>query len=312
MSSDPSPGLAPASTGPAPAGATRHAVRASLPVVVLVLAWGTTFAAVKVGLDGAPPFLFAGMRSVLGGAAIAVLALVRTGPPVLRGRLGDYATVTLLNVIGFFSLQTLAILTLPSGLAAVLIYLQPVLTGVLAAPLLGERLHASKLVGLLLGFAGIVVVSAGALQGHVSLGGVGWAVSAALVWSLGTIAFKRTQDRPEPVDPMWAVALSFLVGGLLLTVLGAAVEPGHVTWSGGFLVALAYSGLIGTALSWGLWFGLVSAGEASRASSYIFFVPVVSLAVGAVLLGERVGLSLLLGGALVIAGVWLANRKPAG
>ena len=300
-------------TRDAPAASPRRSLLLALPVVVLVLAWGSTFAAVKVGLDDAPPFLFAGLRSVIGGAAMAVLAAARSGLPRIRGRLADYGVITVLNVVGFFTLQTLAILALPSGLAAVLIYLQPVLTGVLAAPLLGERLGVTKLAGLLLGFAGIVVVSAGALEGHVSLGGVGWAVSGALVWSLGTIAFKRTQDRPEPVDPWWAVALSFLVGGLALCVLGLLVEGADVTWSGRFVVALAYSSLVGTALAWALWFGLVSSGEASRASSYIFFVPVVSLVVGAVLLHEEVHASLLAGGALVIAGVYLANRpKPPG
>ena len=282
----------------------------ALTVVALVLAWGSTFAAVKVGLAHAPPFLFAGIRSVLGGAAIGVLAWQRGGRPRLRARLGDYAVITVLNVVGFFTLQTLAILALPSGLASVLIYLQPVITGVLAAPLLGEPLGVRKLGGLLLGFAGIVLVSAGALQGHVPLGGVGWAVAGALVWSLGTIAFKRTQDRPDPVDPLWAVALSFLVGGVALSLLGVAVEPATITWTGGFVVALAYSSFVGTALAWALWFGLVASGEASRASSYIFFVPVVSLLVGAVLLHERVGPTLLAGGALVVAGVYLANRPP--
>ena len=279
-------------------------------VVVLVLAWGTTFAAVKVGLHGAPPLLFGGIRSVAGGLAMAALAYARSGRPRLRGRLGDYGVLTLLNVVGFFTLQTLAILELPSGLASVLIYLQPVLTGVLAAPLLGEPLGALKLLGLLLGFAGIVVVSAGALDGHVSGLGVGYAVVGALVWSLGTIAFKRRRDRDDPVDTWWSVALPFLVGGLVMTVVGGAVEGTAISWSGRFDLALGYSALVGTALSWALWFGLVASGEASRASSYIFFVPVVSLVVGALLLHERVGLTLLAGGALVILGVYLANRPP--
>jgi drug/metabolite transporter (DMT)-like permease len=276
-------------------------------LVVLVLAWGTTFAAVKVGLHDAPPLLFAGIRSVAGGVAMAALAYARSGPPRLKGRLGDYGVLTLLNVVGFFTLQTLAILELPSGLASVLIYLQPVLTGVLAAPLLGEPLGALKLLGLLLGFGGIVVVSAGALDGHVSGPGVGYAVAGALVWSLGTIAFKRRQER---VDAWWAVALPFLAGGLVMTVAGGAVEGTAITWSGRFDLALGYAALVGTALSWALWFGLVASGEASRASSYIFFVPVVSLVVGALLLHERVGLTLLAGGALVILGVYLANRPP--
>jgi drug/metabolite transporter (DMT)-like permease len=277
-------------------------------IVLLVLAWGSTFAAVKVGLDSAPPLLFAGLRSMLGGALMVVLAFVRSGTPRLRECWPAYALLTLLNVVLFFSLQTLAILELPSGLAAVLIYLQPVLTGVLAAPLLGESLTWLKVGGLLVGFAGIVVVSAGAIEGHVSGLGVGYAVAGALAWALGTIAFKRYADQ---VDVWWAVALPFLVGGVVMTLGGAAVEGTAVAWSGEFVVAFVYSAGVGTALSWSLWFGLVGSGEAGRVASYIFFVPLVSLVIGAVYLHETLGPSLLAGAALVIVGVFLVNRPPA-
>jgi drug/metabolite transporter (DMT)-like permease len=277
-------------------------------IVLLVLAWGSTFAAVKVGLDSAPPILFGGLRSVLGGAVMVVLALARSGRPALRDTWPAYAVLTLLNVVLFFSLQTLAILELPSGLASVLIYLQPVLVGVLAAPLLGESLSRFKVAGLLLGFAGIAVVSAGAFAGHVSALGVGYAVVGALVWALGTIAFKRYADE---VDAWWAVAIPFLVGGLLLTAGGAAIEGVDIDWSGEFVAAFVYAAVIGTALSWSLWFGLVGSGEAGRAASYIFFVPLISLVIGAVFLHESLGLSLLVGAALVIVGVYLVNRRPA-
>ncbi len=276
-------------------------------VVLLVLAWGSTFAAVKVGLDSAPPILFGGMRSVLGGAVMVLLAFGRSGRPALRETWPAYAVLTLLNVVLFFSLQTLAILALPSGLAAVLIYLQPVLVGVLAAPLLGESLSRFKILGLLLGFAGIVVVSIGAFRGHVSVLGVGYAVAGALIWALGTIAFKACAER---VDAWWAVAIPFLVGGAVLSAGGAAVEGTAVDWSSQFVVAFVYASLIGTALSWSLWFGLVGSGEAGRAAAYIFFVPLVSLLIGAVFLHETLGPSLLVGAALVIVGVYLVNRRP--
>jgi drug/metabolite transporter (DMT)-like permease len=275
-------------------------------IVLLVVAWGSTFAAVKVGLDSAPPILFGGMRSVLGGAVMLVAALARSGRPALRETWPAYVVLTLLNVVGFFSLQTLAILELPSGLAAVLIYLQPVLVGVLAAPLLGESLSRFKVGGLLLGFAGIVVVSAGAFRGHVSVAGVVYAVTGALVWALGTIAFKRYAGR---VDAWWGVAIPFLVGGLLMTGGGAAVEGTHVAWTGEFVVAFVYASLVGTALSWSLWFSLVGSGEAGRAASYIFFVPIISLVIGAVFLDETLGATLLVGAGLVIVGVYLVNRR---
>ena len=70
------------------------------------------------------------------------------------------------------------------------------------------------------------------------------------------------------------------------------------------------TGFVGTALAWSLWFGLVAAGEAGRAASYIFFVPLVGVVVGAVLLDESLTLSLLVGAALVVLGVYLVNRRP--
>ncbi|MGZ4467747.1 MAG: DMT family transporter [Nocardioidaceae bacterium] len=276
-------------------------------IVLLVLAWGSTFGAVKIGLESAPPLLFAGIRGLVGGVALAVLARVRSGPPALRGTWHLLGAIMLLNVVLFFGLQHLALSELPSGLAAVLIYLQPVLTGLLAALLLGESLTRSKVAGLLLGFSGIVVVSAGAFGGNASVLGVGYAVAGAVVWSAGTIAFKQVQDR---VDVWWAVAVSFLAGSAVLTAAGLLVEGTHVRWSGEFVLALGYAGLVGTALAWALWFGLVASGEASRASSYIFFVPLVSLLLGAVFLGESLGVSLLAGAALVVLGVYLVNRRP--
>ena len=262
----------------------------------------------KIGLESAPPVLFAGLRSVLGGALMAVLAWRRSGWPRLSGQGREYTLLTVLNVLLFFGLQTAAIGLLPSGLAAVLVYLQPVLVGVLAWWLLGEPMTGARIVGLVLGFAGIVVVSGGAFAGQVSTPGVGLAVASALAWALGTIVFKATDGR---VDPWWAVALPFLAGGVLLTLVGLVVEGPEISWSPRFVAALVFAGFVGTALAWSLWFGLVAAGEAGRAASYIFFVPLVGVVVGAVLLDETLTLSLLLGAALVVLGVYLVNRRPS-
>jgi drug/metabolite transporter (DMT)-like permease len=288
--------------------ATRSAARERAAIVLLIVAWGTTFAAVKIGLESAPPVLFAGLRALIGGAVMAVLAWHRTGMPRLAGQGREYTLLTALNVLLFFGLQTAAIGLLPSGLAAVLIYLQPVLVGLLAWWLLDEPMTAAKIVGLVLGFAGIVVVGGGAFAGHVSAVGVGLAVAGALAWALGTVVFKATDGR---VDPWWAVALPFLAGGALLSIVGLVIEGPDITWSREFVAALAFAGLVGTALAWALWFGLVAAGEAGRAASYIFFVPLVGVVVGALMLDETLTASLLVGAALVVLGVYLVNRRPA-
>ena len=151
-------------------------------------------------------------------------------------------------------------------------------------------------------------MSSAGFSGEISAAGVAFAVVSALSWALGTVYFKKVQER---VSMLWAVALPFLSGGILLSILGLATErPADISWSGSYIASLLYSGLVGMGLAWVLWLRFVRAGEASRVAAYMFFVPLVSVVTGAVFLDERLGLSLLVGAALVVSGIHLANRTP--
>jgi O-acetylserine/cysteine efflux transporter len=279
-----------------------------LAFVLLVLFWASTFSVVKVGLDYSPPVLFAGVRALIGGLSILVAALLWGGRPDLRRDWGVYAMLSILNVVLFLGLQTFAIMLLPSGTAAVLIYLQPILTGLLAWLMLGESLSSAKLAGLFLGFSGIVAVSVGGFSGEISVAGVVFAVVSALMWALGTVYFKRVQDR---VSMLWAIALMFLFGGIVLFALGLVIEsPAEISISGSLVASVLYSGCVGTGLAWVLWLGLVRAGEASTVAAYVFFVPLASVAIGAIVLDERLSTSLLIGAVLVVSGIYLVNHTP--
>ena len=284
-----------------------------LAFAVLVLAWSSSFSVVKVGLDYAPPVLFAGGRTLLSGVIMSAVALVWGGSPNLRRDWRVFAFLGMFNVVLFIGAQTFAVLYLPSGTAAVLIYLQPILVGVLAWTVLGEPLTATKVVGLLLGFAGIVAVSSGGLldaAGEVTLVGVVSGVASALSWAIGTVGFKRYEAR---ISTLWAIALPFLAGGAALTVLGLFLEPlSGVSWSGPLVSSVLYSAFVGTGLAWMLFFGLVRAGEASRVASFIFVVPLAAVFIGAVVLDEALGPSLLAGAALIVSGIYLVNRTPRG
>jgi drug/metabolite transporter (DMT)-like permease len=279
---------------------------------LLVLFWGSAFAVVKVGLDFSPPVLFAGLRSLLGGLAMVAVAYLWGGSPNLRRDWPVFLLLAAFNVVLFIGLQTYAILHLPSGSAAVLVYLQPILVGLLAWLILGERLSVAKIVGLLLGFSGIVAVSAGSVSGAasaISPLGVAFGAASALSWALGTVLFKKYEAR---VSTLWAVAVPFVVGGVVLTALGLLVEPwGGVSWSAALVASMLYSSLVGISAAWVIWFALVRAGEASRVAAYIFAVPLTAVLVGVVFLDEPLGFALLVGAALVVSGIYLVNRTPS-
>ncbi len=284
-----------------------------LAFAVLVLAWSSSFSVVKVGLDYAPPVLFAGLRTLLSGIIMTAVALAWGGNPNLRRDWRVFAYLGIFNVVLFIGAQTFAVLYLPSGTAAVLIYLQPILVGVLAWTVLGEPLTATKVFGLLLGFAGIVAVSSAGLldaAGEVTLVGVVSGVASALFWALGTVGFKKYEAR---ISTLWAVALPFLLGGAVLTTLGLSLERlSDISWTGPLVSSVLYSAFVGTGLAWLLFFGLVRAGEASRVASFIFVVPLAAVVIGAVLLDETLGLPLLAGAALIVSGIYLVNRTPRG
>jgi O-acetylserine/cysteine efflux transporter len=278
---------------------------------LLVVFWGSAFAVVKVGLGYSPPVLFAGLRILIGGLAMVVAALLWGGSPNVGRDWPVFLLLALYNAVLFIGLQTYAILHLPSGSAAVLVYLQPILVGVLAWLILGEPLSTAKIVGLLLGFSGIVAVSMESISGGtnaVSPEGVIFGAGSALFWALGTVYFKKYEER---ISTLWAVAMTFLVGGVVLTALGLVVEGWReVSWTGEFVASLLYSGLVGISLAWVIWFALVRAGEASRVAAYIFAVPLTAVLIGVVFLDEPLGYALLVGAALVVSGIYLVNREP--
>lgn len=280
-----------------------------LAFALLVVFWGSAFSVVKVGLEHSPPLLFAGLRTMLGGLAMLAVASIWGGDPHLKRDWPVFLLLSAFNVVFFIGFQTSAILYLPSGTAAVLVYLQPILVGLLAWFILGEPLSAAKITGLVLGFSGIVAVSTGSISGNLSSIGVLFGACSAFFWATGTVYFKHYESR---ISTMWAVALPFFIGGIVLTLFSTVVESwSEVSFGTPLYASLAYVSLVGIAAAWLLWFGLIRAGEASRVAAYVFFVPLVGIVIGAIFLDERLTASLLIGAALIVSGIYLVNRSPA-
>lgn len=277
-------------------------------VAALGLIWGLAFAIVKTGLSQSPPLIFAGMRTAIGGLALLGYALWRGRPLDWRVNWPIYAISALLNVSLFFGLQTVGLAYLPSGVLAVLIYLQPVLVAFLAGMWLGEPLTVRKLSGLILGVCGVGAFGVSGMRGHISLAGIGLGLAGALSWSLGTVYLKRIQSR---VDGVWLVAMQFVMGSILLLGAGSLTESwSAVRISPVLLSTLGYSAFLGVALAWMLWFRLVESGEVSRVSSFIFCVPMLSVLVGLLFLHEPFRPMIVAGFVLGVAGIYLVNRSP--
>ncbi|SFL43081.1 EamA family transporter [Geodermatophilus ruber] len=262
--------------------------------------WGTTYVVTTEWLPPDRPLLAAAVRALPAG-----LLLVALGRRLPRGAWWWKAAVLgTLNIGAFFALLFVAAYRLPGGVAALLGAAQPLLVALLAVPLLGERLHARTVRLGLLGMAGVGLV---VLTDAARLDAVGLTAGLAGTASMAAgVVLTRRWGRPVPVLPFtgWQLA----AGGALLAPVAVAIEglPAGVSTGevGGFL----YLATVNTALAYALWLRGVGSLPASRVGFLGLLSPVVAAAVGWLVLGQALGPAQLLGAALALGALVLAQR----
>mgnify|MGYP001237882763 CR=1 FL=1 len=277
-----------------------------IPLAALILIWGLSWIVYKSALTDNPPLLFSGLRSIAGGIVMTLYLLPAIREVRWRKNAKRYLISTLISVVMFFGFQAFGLLYLPGGLFSVLVYLQPILLSIFAWMWFGERMTWLKFAGLLSGFGGIAVISADSFTGDISLTGVLLGVGTALAWALGTIYVKKESSH---VDPLWMVAIPNLIGGAVLTGIGAVTEGfGSIRWNAEFIIGLAFGAFLATSLAFAIYYKLVSRGEASRVAAFTFLVPMVSVVSGTLLLNEPITLTLIAGLAMIVLSIVLVNR----
>ena len=280
-------------------------------LVLMTAIWGTTWAAIRVGLGGIPPFTGVALRFGIAGVLLWGLALaLRLRGERLRvpwGLLAVHTTCTFCLSYGvvYWSEQWL-----PSGLSAVLFATFPLFVAVLAHfALPGERLGVGSALGVLVGFLGVAVIFS---EDFRRLGGPGVGLAAGvmllspLASAVGNVAVKKWGKTVHPV-PLNAGAM--VTTALVMGAVATFAERGRAVHLGGAsIVALLYLALFGSAVAFSLYFWLLQHMSATRLSLIAYAIPVVAVAVGAIFLDEPVTVRVLVGGALVVAGVAWAAR----
>ncbi|MFK2826911.1 DMT family transporter [Bacillus sp. B190/17] len=282
-------------------------VKTTASLVFLVVIWGISWPIYKLALAYTPPLLFAGMRALIGGLLLSIYLLPAWKKIKWRENWIKYCLSALLNAVLFFGLQTIGLNHLPGGLSSVLVYFQPVLIGLFAWFWLGEKMTKLKVIGLIIGFVGILAASANSLSGQISIFGVAIALLSAVSWALGTIYVKKES---KSVDAMWMAALQFTIGGIILTGLGIEMESwAGITWNSEYIFGLGFGSVLGIAVAFALYLKLMNAGEASKVASFTFLVPLIAVATGTIFMHEPFTLSLLVGLVLIVLSIYFVNHS---
>ncbi|MFD1776876.1 DMT family transporter [Paenibacillus rhizophilus] len=282
-------------------------------LVFLVLVWGINWPLSKIALAYAPPLLFSGIRTIIGGVLLILIALPKARLLRFKTLWPVYVSSALLSIALYYGVQTIGLQYVPAGLFSAIVFLQPVLLGIFSWMWLGEAMHGQKMAGLALGFLGVACLSAGGLTGSISLLGILLALATALCWALGTVYMKRNAER---VDMLWMTAMQITLGGLILLAAGSAAEPWKaISWNAAFVAVTLFISVFVIALGWLVYFKLINEGDAGKVGSYTFLVPLVSIGSSVLFLNEEITVNLVIGLILVVISIVLVNvrfrRSPA-
>ena len=284
-------------------------------------AWGTTFGAMKVAVETIPPFTMAAARfTIFGGVLLAFLRLQGMAWPSRRDW-WRFLWIGILLLSLANPLVAWAVKYIDSIFAALMVSLSPLLFVGLSA-LLGERIPRMGWLGMITGFAGVVLLCAPGLQG--ALGETGlmhpmfwWAAGALvlspLLWAVGSIYAVR---RPTRCPHMMKIAGQNLMAGLVAIPLALLFGENfqHGLPSRESLLALAWLMVVGSGVGYIAYIYCLTHLPAHRTASILYINNVIALAVGCLVLGEAFTWNLAAGGATILVGVWLANsarrRQP--
>ena len=286
-----------------------HKVRIALAFTVIYIAWGATFAAIRVAVETVPPFLAAAIRFLAAGLLLYGFVRLRgTARPTAR----EWRSLALLGTLVVFldySAYFWGERYVASGTAAMIAGTIPLITGLLEMLVFRQRTFRwSALLTIAVGFCGVAVLVSGQLRGGQPLLPSLALVGGCVAWSLGMVL---SRSIPLPSSRALAAGAEMMIGGSLLLVLSATkgelAHIPHIGWRPA--VALIYLIFIGSLLAFTCLVWLLKHVSASKAASHAFVNPVVAVAVGAVMLGEPVTRTTLAGMALILLSVFCILRS---
>lgn len=286
---------------------------------VIYVVWGSTYLAIRVAMEGLPPFVMAGIRFLIAGAILFIAVRQRSTERLTWANWLWCGLIGTLLLVGGNGLVCWAEQYIASGLAALLVSTMPAWILILDWLLFsGPRPTGFVVLGLVLGLGGVVV-----LVGPAEVGGerIDWwgamvGLMAPMFWSLGSLLSRRAK---LPRLSLLSTSMQMLIGGAVFFLIASATgEWRQVKWdamSTRSILALTYLILFGSLLALSAYNWLLKVCPASKVSTYAYVNPVIAVLLGALLAGETLSSRVVVATVLIVTSVVIIirfkGRKPA-
>lgn len=297
-------------TASAPAAITARA--APIPALVtpaFLLLWASAFISVRFGLPYAEPLTLLTLRLAVAFAVLVPAALIMRAPWPQTG--ADYRHLVIAGLInhalylgGVFASIAAGV---PTGVVALFVAFQPLLTAAVAGPLLGERVTRSLWIGLGFGFLGValVIVDRFSVTGTGVVHGIVYALLCLFGITAGTIYQRRYCSAIHPVT---GCVVQYAVSAPVVCAVALATESMHVVWSAELIASVVWMGAMLSAATFLIFLWLLRRHGATRTSGLFYLVSPITAVLGWLIFGEVLGPLTIAGMAIAVVGVALARR----
>ncbi len=278
----------------------------------LCLIWSSTWLMIKIGLESAPPVTAAGLRFIIASVIIFAILIHRRIPlPRTRRFLWLSLFLGLFQMGIPYGLIYWAEQHITSGLTSILYSTMPFTVAVLARVFLGDPLTLRKIIGILIGTLGTIVIFWGEVSatGSNSLWGIGAALASATCASVSSVAVKRYSRSYHPIA---SIFWPMVIGAVVLNTGGRLLEAKRtVTWNAATIGSVLYLAVLGSVVAFGLYYWIIKHIDVTVLSYQTFIIPVLACFLGWIFLRETVTISVAVGGGMILAGIALATFRSS-
>jgi drug/metabolite transporter (DMT)-like permease len=290
---------------------SKPAFKAYAAWIAVCFFWGTTYVAIRVAVESYPPFFMAGVRFVLAGSILFAVLIIRGTPLPGKRELVDAAVVGIALLSVANGLVAWSEQWIPSSLAALVVATLPFwVMGIEAALPGGEKITLRQVLGVLIGFTGLLLLFGPELESGIDrnyVKGIGALLLAPLSWASGTIYAKY---RSVKSTPLRAASLQMIIGGLVLLLVGMALgQHKNLAFDPRGLFAVLYLMIFGSIVAYVCFVYILDKLPSSTVSLYAYINPVIAVILGKMIFNERLDLSVIAGTAIILFGVLLVQTS---
>jgi drug/metabolite transporter (DMT)-like permease len=290
---------------------------AVIEALLAVVVWGASFVATKVALQYTSPDVVVWLRFAMGVVILGIAVLVR-GKFALPDK-WDWMYFALLGFLGITFhqwLQSNGLVTAQATTTAWIVATTPIFMALLGWLALKEKLSWLQVGGIILSTIGVMLV---VTRGDLSqlIGGKFGTLGDFLIlisapnWAVFSILSRRGLKKyPATLMMFYVMAFGLFFSSIIFFSQGGIGQIGKIPWDG--WAGIAFLGIFCSGLAYIFWYDALQALPAAQTGAFLYLEPVSTLIIAALILGEHLFLAAMIGGALILSGVWFVNRKNAG